>query len=46
VLRECGVVAARLEGTKKYQRLRRQDLDDRFPGLLDSILANCPHPGA
>jgi DNA-binding transcriptional ArsR family regulator len=42
VLRECGVVAARLEGTKKYQRLRRQDLDNRFPGLLDSILANCP----
>jgi DNA-binding transcriptional ArsR family regulator len=40
VLRECGVVSARLEGTKKYQRLRREDLDARFPGLLDTVLAN------
>jgi DNA-binding transcriptional ArsR family regulator len=40
VLRECGVVAAREEGTKKYHRLRREDLDARFPGLLDSILTN------
>jgi len=40
VLRECGVVAAREEGTRKFHRLRRADLDSRFPGLLDSILAN------
>jgi hypothetical protein len=40
VLRESGVVAAREEGTKKFNRLRRADLDARFPGLLDSILAN------
>jgi len=40
VLRECGVVAAREEGTRKFHRLRRADLDARFPGLLDSILAN------
>jgi DNA-binding transcriptional ArsR family regulator len=40
VLREAGVVAAREEGTKKYHRLRRADLDARFPGLLDSVLAN------
>jgi DNA-binding transcriptional ArsR family regulator len=38
VLREAGVVSAREEGTKKYHRLRRLDLDARFPGLLDSIL--------
>ncbi|HLI57736.1 MAG TPA: helix-turn-helix transcriptional regulator [Actinomycetota bacterium] len=40
VLREAGVVAAREEGTHKYHRLRREDLDARFPGLLDSILAS------
>ncbi|HYR62371.1 MAG TPA: helix-turn-helix transcriptional regulator [Actinomycetota bacterium] len=40
VLRESGVVKAREEGTKKYHSLRREDLDTRFPGLLDSILAN------
>src|SRR5580704_15798153 len=39
VLRECGVVSARVEGTKKFHRLRREDLDDRFPGLLASVLA-------
>lgn len=40
VLREAGVVVAREEGTRKYHRLRRADLDARFPGLLDSILAS------
>jgi DNA-binding transcriptional ArsR family regulator len=40
VLREAGVVNAREEGTKKYHSLRRDDLEARFPGLLDSILAN------
>ena len=40
VLRECGVVASRTDGTRKFQRLRRADLDARFPGLLDTILAH------
>jgi DNA-binding transcriptional ArsR family regulator len=40
VLRECGVVSSRTEGTRKFQRLRRADLDARFPGLLDTILAH------
>ncbi len=40
VLREAGVVTAREEGTHKYHSLRRDDLDARFPGLLDSILAS------
>jgi DNA-binding transcriptional ArsR family regulator len=38
VLREAGVVTARIEGTRKYPRLRRDDLEARFPGLLDSVL--------
>lgn len=40
VLREAGVVRARVEGTKKFHRLRRAELDERFPGLLDSIVGN------
>jgi DNA-binding transcriptional ArsR family regulator len=42
VLRAAGVVSGRVEGTKKFHRLRRDELDERFPGLLDSILANAP----
>jgi DNA-binding transcriptional ArsR family regulator len=38
VLREAGVVRAREEGTRRYYSLRRDDLEDRFPGLLDSVL--------
>jgi len=40
VLRAAGLVASREEGTRKFNRLRRADLDARFPGLLDSILDN------
>ena len=38
VLREAGVVWAREEGTRRYYSLRREDLEARFPGLLDSVL--------
>jgi DNA-binding transcriptional ArsR family regulator len=38
ILREAGVIARRTEGTKSYMRLRKADLDARFPGLLGSIL--------
>ena len=40
VLREAGLVTARKDGTTKYHRLRREDLDARFPGLLDTVLRN------
>lgn len=39
VLREAGVIRQRLEGTTKLSSLRRTDLDRRFPGLLDAVLA-------
>ena len=39
VLREAGIVTRRIEGTKAYMRLRKDDLDARFPGLLDSVLS-------
>ena len=38
VLREAGVVRQRPEGTARLNTLRRDDLDARFPGLLDAIL--------
>ena len=39
VLREAGVVTAEIDGTRKYHTLRRDDLETRFPGLLDSVLS-------
>jgi DNA-binding transcriptional ArsR family regulator len=38
VLRNAGVITTRKEGTALLNRLRREDLDERFPGLLKSIL--------
>jgi DNA-binding transcriptional ArsR family regulator len=38
VLREAGVVAQQLQGTSKLTSLRREDMDARFPGLLDAVL--------
>jgi DNA-binding transcriptional ArsR family regulator len=38
VLREAGVIHQRQEGTARRNTLRREDLDARFPGLLDAIL--------
>jgi DNA-binding transcriptional ArsR family regulator len=38
VLRESGVVTAEVDGTRRLHTLRRADLDDRSPGLLDRVL--------
>ncbi|MGG6312610.1 ArsR/SmtB family transcription factor [Paenibacillus macerans] len=37
-LRESGVVYTRIQGTQRFMSLREEDLESRFPGLLDSIL--------
>ena len=42
VLRESGVLLARRDGRVIVHSLRRDDLDDRFPGLLDAVLAALP----
>jgi DNA-binding transcriptional ArsR family regulator len=42
VLREAGLVEQWKEGTSKMSRLRRDDVDARFPGLLDSVLETVP----
>jgi len=38
VLREGGVIKQREEGRRRMTELRRECLDARFPGLLDSVL--------
>jgi DNA-binding transcriptional ArsR family regulator len=38
-LHRSGITAERQQGVCKYIRLRRDELDERFPGLLDSVLA-------
>ena len=39
VLRESGVIEQQTAGTAVVNRLRRDDLDRRFPGLLASVLS-------
>jgi DNA-binding transcriptional ArsR family regulator len=38
VLREAGVIQMTAEGTQFINSLRREDLESRFPGLLDAVL--------
>ncbi len=38
VLRDSGVIWQRPDGRANLLSLRREDLDARFPGLLDSLL--------
>jgi DNA-binding transcriptional ArsR family regulator len=38
VLREAGVTHTRVNGTHRYVSLRRDELEDRFPGLMRSVL--------
>lgn len=40
VLREAGLFEGQQRGRKKYGRLRRDAIDGRFPGLLNSVLSN------
>jgi DNA-binding transcriptional ArsR family regulator len=39
VLREAGLVQTRTEGTRCMTSVRRAELDKRFPGLLDLLMA-------
>ncbi|AOP52344.1 ArsR/SmtB family transcription factor [Brevibacterium aurantiacum] len=38
VLREAGVIISELHGRNRRLTLRRDDIDARFPGLLESVL--------
>lgn len=41
VLRDVGIMYTRLEGTQHYNSLRREDLDARFPNLIEAVLNGC-----
>jgi DNA-binding transcriptional ArsR family regulator len=40
VLRESGVIRQERRGTTKLSEVRREDLNSRFPGLLDAVLSS------
>jgi DNA-binding transcriptional ArsR family regulator len=42
VLRESGVVRTRPDGRTRMLSLRKDDLDERFPGLLEAVLTAEP----
>ena len=44
ILREAGVLTKRIEGARGYTSLRKTDLDQRFPGLLDAVLSADSEP--
>ncbi len=39
VLREAGLTRTHAEGTQRLVSLRTAELEERFPGLLDSVLS-------
>jgi DNA-binding transcriptional ArsR family regulator len=41
VLRQAGVIRQRVVGTSRINSLRREDIEARFPGLLDAVLRGC-----
>lgn len=38
ILRESGVIATRVQGTNKLNRIRYEEVESRFPGLLNSVI--------
>jgi len=40
VLREAGVIRQRDDGNRRWTSLRAADLEERFPGLLDPVVAS------
>jgi DNA-binding transcriptional ArsR family regulator len=38
ILREAGILTKRIAGAKGYTQVRKDDLDSRFPGLMDAVL--------
>lgn len=45
VLRESGLIKQRAQGTTRLNKLRRDDLEARFPGLLATILQAADRAG-
>lgn len=42
VLRDAGLTRTRCEGVQRLVSLRREDVDERFPGLLELVLSHAP----
>ncbi|MFG3254520.1 ArsR/SmtB family transcription factor [Streptomyces sp. NPDC048172] len=40
ILREAGVTSTRVVGRNRYVELRRDDLESRFPGLVEVLLTS------
>jgi len=38
VLRDAGLIQTRVDGREHYTSLRRDDIEQRFPGLLDTMM--------
>jgi DNA-binding transcriptional ArsR family regulator len=38
ILRDAGLIRTEKKGVSHYNSLRREDVDNRFPGLLDIVL--------
>jgi DNA-binding transcriptional ArsR family regulator len=45
-LRESGLMLTRIVGTNRLMRLRREDLEARFPGLLDAVIKSAERDAA
>ncbi len=45
VLRESGLIHQRPQGTTRLNRLRREDIEARFPGLLETVLRAADRAG-
>lgn len=46
VLRAAGLIRVRVEGTQRFNSLRADEIEVRFPGLLKSILKALEHGDA
>jgi DNA-binding transcriptional ArsR family regulator len=40
VLREAGLIRVRIEGKQRFLSIRYEELENRFPGLLTSVIEN------
>ena len=41
-LRDAGLTRTRCEGVQRFVSLRSDDIDSRFPGLLELVLSHAP----
>jgi len=44
VLRDAGLIRTRQDGQRKLATLRRTELDEKFPGLLDAVITAMEDP--